>query len=355
MKMIVSSLLLCLVASLSRAAVIDQRPNQEAVQMETTIDDLMNVLAQVTKLKDELRCHCNLPVCVTTGYMCKSAMGTCFSEIVDRSDLSKSRHGCLELITSSDQSEAVCHHHHQSTERRQHHKHQQQQHQQHQRPTVLCCQDDLCNYGAQQVQLMLLNSAVQPTHRSNESSPSTSSGGLELLTNSNGSGGEASGAGNGSVGHDLWLKAATIAVPIAGGCILVLLVLLAIRMLRRDRENGQLDNSSSTTGYALANECGDFQIRSVWNGKSHQPTSFLHQQPHNHSHQIRQSKDRQPMLPHQQYRQFQHQQQRQQHCHQMIQQQQHHNLVYLPTVHKMAPPKTRMWNMTKNPAMLHHV
>lgn len=26
-------------------------------------------------------------------------MGTCFSEIVDRSDLSKSRHGCLELIT----------------------------------------------------------------------------------------------------------------------------------------------------------------------------------------------------------------------------------------------------------------
>lgn len=48
---------------------------------------------------DELRCHCNLPVCVTTGYMCKSAMGTCFSEIVDRTDLSKSRHGCLELLS----------------------------------------------------------------------------------------------------------------------------------------------------------------------------------------------------------------------------------------------------------------
>lgn len=48
---------------------------------------------------DELRCHCNLPVCVTTGYMCKSAMGTCFSEIVDRTDLSRSRHGCLELLS----------------------------------------------------------------------------------------------------------------------------------------------------------------------------------------------------------------------------------------------------------------
>ena len=47
----------------------------------------------------ELRCHCNLPSCVATGYMCKSAMGTCFSEIVDRSDLSKSRHGCLELLS----------------------------------------------------------------------------------------------------------------------------------------------------------------------------------------------------------------------------------------------------------------
>lgn len=39
-----------------------------------------------------------------------------------------------------------------------------------------------------------------------------------------------------SVSHDkdLWFKAAVIAVPIAGGFILVLLVLLAVRMLRAD-------------------------------------------------------------------------------------------------------------------------
>ena len=40
---------------------------------------------------------------------------------------------------------------------------------------------------------------------------------------------------------DLWFKAAVIAVPIAGGFILILLVLLAIRMLRNDsRRHRQL-------------------------------------------------------------------------------------------------------------------
>ncbi len=41
--------------------------------------------------------------------------------------------------------------------------------------------------------------------------------------------------------RDLWFKAAVIAVPIAGGFILILLVLLAIRMLRNDsRRHRQL-------------------------------------------------------------------------------------------------------------------
>lgn len=39
----------------------------------------------------------------------------------------------------------------------------------------------------------------------------------------------------------MWFKAAVIAVPIAGGFILVLLVLLAVRMLRNDsRRHGRL-------------------------------------------------------------------------------------------------------------------
>jgi hypothetical protein len=41
--------------------------------------------------------------------------------------------------------------------------------------------------------------------------------------------------------NDLWFKAAVIAVPIAGGFILILLVLLAVRMLRSDsRRHRQL-------------------------------------------------------------------------------------------------------------------
>ena len=41
--------------------------------------------------------------------------------------------------------------------------------------------------------------------------------------------------------RDLWFKAAVIAVPIAGGFILILLVLLAVRMLRHDsRRHRQL-------------------------------------------------------------------------------------------------------------------
>lgn len=39
--------------------------------------------------------------------------------------------------------------------------------------------------------------------------------------------------------RDLWFKAAVIAVPIAGGFILVLLVLLAVRMLRSDTRRHQ--------------------------------------------------------------------------------------------------------------------
>ena len=67
--------------------------------LETVNGILIYLFFTFSARLDELRCHCNLPVCVTTGYMCKSAMGTCFSEIVDRTDLSKSRHGCLELLT----------------------------------------------------------------------------------------------------------------------------------------------------------------------------------------------------------------------------------------------------------------
>jgi hypothetical protein len=42
------------------------------------------------------------------------------------------------------------------------------------------------------------------------------------------------GAGRVYFGSDVWLKAATIAVPICGGFILVLLIVLAVKILRKD-------------------------------------------------------------------------------------------------------------------------
>lgn len=158
----------------------------------------------------------------------------------------------------------------------------------------------------------------------------------------------------GSGGHDLWLKAATIAVPIAGGCILVLLVLLAIRMLRRDREN---NNDLVGGSYTLPSNRNDFQIRSVW-GKSRQihGQPGYHHVPHQTSHQA-QWKDRQPMIQPQQQQQHQHRQVQGHHSHHMAPLlHAPHNIVYMPTVQKIIPPK-RMWNkhciLAKTPVLQH--
>lgn len=50
---------------------------------------------------DDIRCYCNLPRCVATGYMCRTArstIGGCFSEVRNNNDKSETRHGCIELL-----------------------------------------------------------------------------------------------------------------------------------------------------------------------------------------------------------------------------------------------------------------
>lgn len=123
--------------------------------------------------------------------------------------------------------------------------------------------------------------------------------------------------------NDLWLKAATIAVPIAGGCILVLLVLLAIRLLRRDRlENNNIMAASGAVGGG--------------GGRVMKPSAEVyHQQV---QHWTSYNKDRQPMLPGQ-------------HNH-------HHHIVYMPTTKSMHshPPKRWAKSITSKPgvAVRHH-
>ncbi|KAL1137928.1 hypothetical protein AAG570_009623 [Ranatra chinensis] len=54
-----------------------------------------------------LHCYCNLPECITTGYMCKTTTtesdasgsgGGCFSDLVPFMDVDRAVHGCLDLL-----------------------------------------------------------------------------------------------------------------------------------------------------------------------------------------------------------------------------------------------------------------
>lgn len=51
---------------------------------------------------DDIRCFCNLPQCVATSYMCRTARspgnGGCFSEVRDPANKSTTRHGCVEFL-----------------------------------------------------------------------------------------------------------------------------------------------------------------------------------------------------------------------------------------------------------------
>nr|KAG5692279.1 hypothetical protein BaRGS_007187 [Batillaria attramentaria] len=84
---------------------------------------------------------------------------------------------------------------------------------------LICCAEDMCNYYGENEITLSRN-----------------------ITGSKGGIGDRSGViySRNDERHDddrdLWFKAAVIAVPIAGGFILVLLVLLAVRMLRTDTQ-----------------------------------------------------------------------------------------------------------------------
>lgn len=174
----------------------------------TLLLTLLCFLCQWTVAKADIRCHCNLAPCVSTGYMCKSELGLCFSESVQMTSSALNpaattapRHGCVDLLAdvadevnygckepdgaSSPILEAPL-----SSEGRQ------------------CCSDDMCNF--------------QRDFQEPGASESRTRGGGEQHAS--------------SLTRLVWFRAAVIAVPIAGGSVLVLLVLLAARLLRKDSE-----------------------------------------------------------------------------------------------------------------------
>lgn len=79
----------------------------------------------------EIRCYCDAPHCVATGYMCKSELNACFTKVLDPLNAnSPLTHGCLDpvanaadvCVSSSRGADASA------------------------VATLDCCHDDMCNY-----------------------------------------------------------------------------------------------------------------------------------------------------------------------------------------------------------------
>ena len=105
----------------------------------------------------DVRCHCNQPACVRTGYMCKSRgpQAACFVEHsgfmnVDRSS-DISRHGCIEMLPIEERTPCLD----QALETfasqnggsvRAGHAHRHHKSGQNHGKSITCCLDDMCNY-----------------------------------------------------------------------------------------------------------------------------------------------------------------------------------------------------------------
>ncbi|KAH1017662.1 hypothetical protein HUJ05_008271 [Dendroctonus ponderosae] len=152
---------------------------------------------------DQTRCFCNLPICVSTGYMCKSSSGGCFSDFLDPTVGSAyiGRHGCVEYLT-----EHFC-----LTEKNgQIHNRDKQ----HPRSLLVCCSADLCNHADNPSIRILLNNSLDDDGKYPHQTPES-----YLYSNS-----------------EVWFRAATIAVPICGAVILFALIAVAVKLLRKENE-----------------------------------------------------------------------------------------------------------------------
>lgn len=169
----------------------------------------------------EVRCHCNLPRCVTMGYMCKSLLGACFTRNTPTPTHAYTQarkvyhrwapmHGCVEFLPMGRHVECARKGGIKSVESPG-------------SPTpstapqpdpdLTCCSQDMCNYLDIDVYIQVDGNYDSQTDMKRRDS--------EMM-------------------ETLWFRAATIAVPIAGGFILIVLVLLASRMLAKENKRQRM-------------------------------------------------------------------------------------------------------------------
>uniref|UniRef100_A0A8C4X016 BMP and activin membrane-bound inhibitor homolog (Xenopus laevis) b n=2 Tax=Eptatretus burgeri TaxID=7764 RepID=A0A8C4X016_EPTBU len=165
--------------------------------------------------KGDIRCYCDAPHCVVTGYMCKSPAAGCFSRPLRPAVTNSPRtHGCLESLGPSHASCQL-----DTLENRTE-----------ARVLLHCCQEDMCNYQDAHQQLQL-NDGREELWDSGRWVAET-----RAEPPARGPTVEEEDARE----QDLWLRAAVIAVPVAGALVLVLLIGLALRLLRSEARRQRL-------------------------------------------------------------------------------------------------------------------
>ncbi|XP_060762407.1 BMP and activin membrane-bound inhibitor homolog (Xenopus laevis) b isoform X2 [Neoarius graeffei] len=137
--------------------------------------------------------------------MCKSELNACFTRILDpQSSKSPLLHGCYEPALNGG---SVCR--------------AEAAHGALHSPAMLqCCHEDMCNYRGPQD--LTYSREENLDHRSRPEAE----GGRQIIARVQ----EIPSA------KEVWFRAAVIAVPIAGGLVLVLLITLALRMLRSENQ-----------------------------------------------------------------------------------------------------------------------
>ncbi|XP_044271902.1 BMP and activin membrane-bound inhibitor homolog [Tribolium madens] len=153
---------------------------------------------------DYVRCFCNLPQCVSTGYMCLSSEGGCFSSFLDHaghhSKDYRGRHGCLEFLSEENRVVCAAASRDNATKKK---------------TLTFCCHYDMCNHVDSPQTKDIINNTQQESH--------ATIGNLQQpidYTNS-----------------QVWFRAATIAVPVCGAVILFVLIALAVKILRSENQN----------------------------------------------------------------------------------------------------------------------
>lgn len=203
----------------------------------------------LSTIEGEIRCYCNESGCVSTGYMCKSQLGTCYLQVTysETDAMPAFVHGCADKLAESilrtctnsvvadneNPSQNISENSVESgsdlykveiTESNVNNivdnsvDPSQEQ-------TITCCSNDMCNYrDSMDISIVIDTQSNDSAKRGNKGYLGTSSENKGFASKNQVENPQ----------KDLWFKAAVIAVPIAGGFILVLLVLLAVRMLRTD-------------------------------------------------------------------------------------------------------------------------